>query len=79
MSKIGKYNEVFAEIFNISAEELSDDFSAETVDSWDSITQLSLVTGLEEAFDVMFDSEDILAMRSYKIGKDILGKYGVKL
>lgn len=79
MRNIDKYNNAFAEAFNIDASSLNDDFSKETVDSWDSVHQLNVMTNLEEAFDIMFDPEDIMALTSYAAGKEILGKYDIEL
>jgi len=49
------------------------------VDNWDSVLQLSLVTAIEDAFDIMLDAEDILGFTSYAAGKEILMKYNVAL
>jgi acyl carrier protein len=79
MDNLNKYNKVFVSTFEMPEELLNDEFSAETADKWDSIMQLSLVTAMEEEFDIMFDSEDILAFKSYKAGKEILAKYNVTI
>lgn len=79
MSNIEKYNGVFAEVFNVSESALNDDFSSTSVDNWDSIMQLGLVTAIEDTFDIMLDPEDILGFKSYAIGKEIVSKYDVKL
>lgn len=57
---------------------MNDSFSKDTVSSWDSVHQLNIVAILEEAFDLMFDPEDIMGLTSYKAGKEILIKYEVK-
>lgn len=79
MNNLEKYNQVFAEIFEVEISELNEEFSLENVDNWDSITQLSLVSELEEAFDIMMDSDDILNFKSYLEGKNILKKYEITL
>ena len=38
-----------------------------------------LISELEDAFDIMFESEDILHYGSYENGKAILRKYGVEI
>jgi acyl carrier protein len=77
MNNIENYNLVFASTFNVEIDVLTDEFCSTSVDNWDSITQLSLVTAMEDTFDIMIDTEDILAFKSYAIGKDILSKNGV--
>ena len=77
MSTLEKYNSVFAKAFNIDTAVLNDDFNSKSVEKWDSITQLALVTAMEDEFDIMMDTEDILGFNSYAGGKDIVSKYGV--
>lgn len=79
MSDLLKYNTIFSEIFSIKLDDLKEDFSKETAKNWDSVLQLSLVTAVEEAFDVMFDPEDIMDFTSYRKGKEILGKHGIDI
>lgn len=79
MSNLDKYNSVFTSTFNVEESVLNDDFSSDSVDNWDSVTQLMLVNGMEDEFDVMLDTDDILQFKSYKVGKEILAKYEVEL
>lgn len=79
MENIEKYNQAFIEVFGAKAEELNDSYSKETVAEWDSVHQLSLISQMEDAFDIMFDPEDIMEMTSYANGKDLLKKYEVDL
>ena len=79
MTNIEKYNDAFVEVFGVDSSVLSDDFSKENVESWDSVHQLNIIALLEESFDVMFDPEDILGLTSYAEGKKILSKYNVEL
>lgn len=79
MSNFERYNNVFADIFKVTPDQLNENFTAGSVEKWDSITHLTLVTAIEDAFDVMFDPEDILTLKSYDLGKEILIKYGVQL
>ena len=79
MENLEKYNNAFVQVFGAKAEELNDNYGKETVDEWDAVHQLSLIAEFEEAFDIMFDPEDIMEMTSYAKGKDILAKYDVSL
>jgi acyl carrier protein len=79
MENLEKYNNAFVEVFGAKAEELNDSYSKETVDEWDSVHQLSLIAAFEEAFDIMFDPEDIMEMTSYAKGMELLAKYDVVL
>ena len=79
MENIEKYNNAFFEVFGVKTEELNDNYGKDTVAEWDSVHQLSLIAQFEEAFDIMFDPEDIMEMTSYAKGKEILAKYDVTL
>lgn len=43
---------------------------------WDSIAHLKLVAAIENEFDIMMDTKDMLAMSSYIKAKEIVSKYG---
>ena len=47
------------------------------MEQWDSIAHITLVGNLEDAFDIMLDADDIIAMNSYESGKEILAKYEI--
>lgn len=79
MENIEKYNNAFAQVFGAQAGDLNDSYGKDTVEEWDSVHQLSLIAELEEAFDIMFDPEDIMEMISYAKGKELLAKYDVLL
>ena len=79
MENLEKYNNAFVEVFGAKVEDLNDNYGKETVAEWDSVHQLSLISEFEEAFDIMFDPEDIMEMTSYAKGKGILAKYDVEL
>lgn len=79
MSNLEKYNNIFTEVFGVDASALNDKFGKETVDQWDSVHQLNLVSLAEEAFDIMLDPEDIMGFTSYAAGKDILKNQDIDL
>ena len=77
MNNLEKYNDVFCRILNVKADALNETFTFKAVPQWDSVAHLSLISELEETFDVFFESDDILHYGSYENGKRILEKYGV--
>lgn len=42
---------------------------------WDSVAHMTLIAGLEEAFDCMLDMDDIIDMSSYDKALEIMAKY----
>ena len=79
MENLEKYNNAVVEVFGAKAEDLNDNYGKDTVEEWDSVHQLSLIAQFEEAFDILFDPEDIMDLTSYAKGKEILTKYDVTL
>jgi acyl carrier protein len=55
---------VFHELFGIAPEQCNDALSMENVKGWDSVSHLTLVFALEEAFAVQFSPEDISELTS---------------
>lgn len=79
MTNIEKLNNIFVDVFGVEQAKLNADFRKENVAAWDSIHQLSVVTAMEETFDILLDPEDIIALDSYQAAKEILKKNGIEL
>lgn len=78
MTNLEKYNNAFTETFEITADQLPG-LKYQDIPAWDSVGHMSLVAALEDAFDIMMDTDDIIDLSSYEKGKEILAKteYGV--
>jgi acyl carrier protein len=63
---------VVSEVFTIPAEEVTDDLSPDSIDDWDSLSHLRLVTALEEAFHVKFETAEIMDMTTVAAVRDIV-------
>ena len=79
MSNLEKYNQAFTETFEIGEDQL-EGLKYQDITAWDSVGHMSLIAALEDAFDIMMDTDDIIDLNSYEKGKEILGKaeYGVE-
>ncbi len=77
MTNLEKLNSIFCEVFSVDAEVLNGQFDNQSVDSWDSIHQLTLTSAVEDTFDIMLDPEDIIMFTSYENVKEVLKKYEV--
>ncbi len=79
MTNLEKYNEVFCKTFEITEDNLAG-LKYQDIDAWDSVGHMTLVANLEDTFDIMMDTNDIIDLSSYEIGKKILGSnYGIEL
>lgn len=77
MTNVEKYNNVFMENLQISEDKLAG-LQYQGVELWDSVGHMSLVAALEDEFEIMIDTDDIIDLSSYEKGMEILAKYGVE-
>ena len=79
MTNLEKYNQAFIETFEIEDAQL-EGLKYQDIVAWDSVGHMSLMAALEDAFDIMMDTDDIIDFNSYEKGKEILSKpeYGIE-
>jgi acyl carrier protein len=78
MTNMEKYQKAFIEALELNVEEL-EGLTYQGVSSWDSVGHMGLIAALEEEFDVMLDTDDIIEFSSYIKGVEILAKYNIAL
>ena len=64
--KESELKDLIAGILKISAEDINDLSSPDSIDSWDSHAHLNLVLALESKFNISFDDDEVLELLSYK-------------
>ncbi len=70
-----RLKKVFAESLGIEEEKVTDDLKYNTIDEWDSVAHMTLVAAIEDEFDIMLDTDDIIDMSSFAKAKEIVAKY----
>lgn len=78
MTNLEKYNESFMTCFQVNESQLIG-LTYQSVETWDSVGHMGLIAALEDAFDIMMDTDDIIDFSSYKKGIEILKKYDVNI
>lgn len=78
MTNIEKYDNAFIETFGVTADQLPT-LAYQSIQEWDSVGHMQLIGALEDAFDIMFDTDDIIDFSSYEKGKEYMAKYEVAL
>ena len=68
----------FANGLGIDVTTVNDDLAYNSIPQWDSTAHMILIAELENTFDVMLDTDDIIDMSSVAKAKEILGKHGVQ-
>ncbi len=79
MSNLEKYVNAFAEGLEIDAGIVKEGLEYQSIPEWDSVGHMGLVASLEDAFDIMMDTDDIIDLSSYEKGIEILKKYDVEI
>ena len=73
-----KYNNAFIETFGVSESTL-EGLQYQGVPEWDSVGHMGLIAAIEDAFEISFETDDIVDFSSYQKGKELLRKYNVDL
>ena len=76
-SNIEKYENAFMESFDIEKSMLNKELKYESIPEWDSVGHMTMISNLEEVFDIVMEMDDIIDFSSFEIGKEILKKYKI--
>jgi acyl carrier protein len=77
MNNREKYTQAFVEMFGIT-EDQTKGLAYQAINEWDSVGHMSLVAALEDAFDIMMDTDDIIDLSTFEKGMEILKKYEIE-
>lgn len=69
--------QAFSKALNIPAETITDDLRYESIAEWDSIAHMALIAAIDQTFDIMMDTEDVLDLNSFARAKVLLAKYDI--
>ena len=78
MNNNEKYKAAFVKGLEINESKL-EGLEYQSIPEWDSVGHMSLISAMEDAFNIEMDVDDIIDFSSYEKGKEILSKeaYGV--
>lgn len=79
MTNNQKLQQAFVDALAIEMSQVKDELTYNTIPEWDSTAHMVLIAELENQFDVMLDTDDIIDMSSVAKAKEILAKYDVQL
>ena len=71
--------QAFAEGLDIPTNKVHDGMAYDDTPKWDSISHMVLIAALEQRFEILIDTDDVVDMSSFAKAKEILGKYGVEV
>ncbi len=78
MTNREKYVNAFVESLDVTEEETAG-LKYQDIPAWDSVGHMGLVAEIEDAFDIQFETDDIVEFGSFEKGIEILKKYGIEI
>jgi acyl carrier protein len=69
--------EIFAQGLDVAIDSLDEDSSPETVEEWDSLGAMAMVSLIEDTFAVSLSTRDIMKMRTIGLARSVLRAKGV--
>jgi acyl carrier protein len=78
MSNSKKLVEAFSVALGINSDIVVDDLEYASINEWDSVAHMSLIAELEETFDIMLDTDQIIDMSTVAKAKEILATHNVE-
>ena len=74
-----RYKNTFIKSLSIEKENFQESLEYNQIPEWDSIGHMTLMSGLEEEFNISLETDDIVDFSSYVKGKEILKKYNIDI
>ena len=69
-----KMKSIFVDVFGIDEHQVTDDLAYASISQWDSVAHMAMVAEVEDAFDVMLDTDDITDMSTFAISVEIVSR-----
>ncbi len=70
-----RINKVLADILDLDDDQISDNLSPETAESWDSMNHLRLVTAIEQEFSISLSMNDIQSLQNVSMLRALVHHY----
>ncbi len=69
-----KYTEAFLSALNLDKKLVNEKLEFNSVPEWDSIGHMTLISTLEDSFNISIETDDVIDFSSYQKGIEILSK-----
>ncbi len=79
MGNIEKYQKIFIESLGINEKNFNKKIKYNDIPEWDSIGHMTLISGLEDGFNISIETDDVIDFSSFEKGKEILNKYKIEI
>jgi acyl carrier protein len=69
---INKLNTIFCDVFDDNTIHVSENTTASDIEAWDSLTHITLISEVEDAFGIKFKMKEVVGMRDVGEMADII-------
>tara|TARA_B100000575_G_C23132086_1_gene656863 strand:- start:895 stop:1119 length:225 start_codon:yes stop_codon:yes gene_type:complete len=66
---------VFASCLGVPEDVITDELEYATIPQWDSVAHMTVIVGLEDEFDIMIETDDVIDMSTVTKAYEIVEKY----
>lgn len=77
MSTLDRLRAVFRTSLNLDRQAEVDSLEYRSIPQWDSLAHMSLIAAMEDEFDIMIDTDEMIDMSSFVKAAALLEKQGV--
>lgn len=67
-----KLNEIFRDVFDDETIKVGETTTASDIEDWDSLTHITLISEVEDEFDIKFAMKDVIGMKNVGEMVDII-------
>ena len=80
MSSIDTLKQAFCEGLGVEASDVDwENLAYRGIPEWDSVAHMAVIAEIEDAFDIMIETDDVIGMSTFPIAREIVAKYGVEI
>lgn len=79
MPALDSLKSCFVETFALDADTDPTALKYQGIPAWDSVGHMQLIAAIETAFDIMLDTDEVLAMSDFAKAVEIVGKHGIAI
>lgn len=76
---LDRLRDVFRKALELPADAEVESLRYRGIEAWDSLAHMSLIAALEDEFDIMIDTDDVIDMSSFGKAREILARHGVEI
>jgi acyl carrier protein len=69
---IDKCTEIFSNVMEVSADSVNDESSPDTIEGWDSLAHVELISALEEEFSIEIAPDEGIEIENFKMLRSFL-------